>query len=209
VRPYPCAPPPRFKQPSHVTYDFTGELQLELKRNISRSLFSMTVTCDCDMLSRYVPGEFKKFNNNWDWAEDKRNTPQAFSHWTLKCSKGRALVCDIQGVGDVWTDPQIHTSYNTNDFGLGNCFQEGIDKFMQVFACLCCTSASVLGAPETFFEVIFSSVMFFDSCFLSESSLQSHLPAPGPHAHIQSRQGILLCASFSISHALNLRSGCQ
>jgi elongation factor 2 kinase len=102
----------------------------------------MTVTCECDTLSRYVPGEFKKFNNNWDWAEDKRNTPQAFSHWTLKYTNGRYLVCDIQGVGDVWTDPQIHTSYNTNDFGLGNCFQEGIDKFMQVRACLCSSSAS-------------------------------------------------------------------
>ncbi len=51
-------------------------------------------------------------------------------------SRGRLLVCDIQGVGDVWTDPQIHTSYETQDFGLGNCFQEGIDKFMQVLVCL-------------------------------------------------------------------------
>ena len=83
---------------------------MELKRNLPRSIFSMTVTCDCDALSRYVPGEFKKFNNNWDWAEDKRNTPQAFSHWTLQYSNGRALVCDIQGVGDVWTDPQFHTA---------------------------------------------------------------------------------------------------
>jgi hypothetical protein len=49
---------------SNLTYVFTGELQLELKRNISRSIFSMTVTCECDALSRYVPGEFKKFNNN-------------------------------------------------------------------------------------------------------------------------------------------------
>ena len=86
------------------------------------------------MLLRYVPGDFEKFNNNWDFVEDKRNTPQAFSHWTLEHSNGKFLVCDIQGVGDVWTDPQIHTSYETLDFGQGNCFQQGISQFMLVRA---------------------------------------------------------------------------
>lgn len=66
--------------------------------------------------------------------EEKRNTPQAFSHWTLQHSQGRFLVCDIQGVGDVWTDPQIHTSEERPDFGVGNCFQKGIDQFKMVRA---------------------------------------------------------------------------
>ena len=134
---------------------------------------------------RYV-----KYNNNWDWSDDKRNTPQvwfqntqcfilrhhlmshvsqAYSHYTWVKSGKKLLVCDIQvcqclvnhvrclrtalsyacvafwhvwrlcthtfthtqtnththshthtytrtyklilkqGVGDLWTDPQIHT----------------------------------------------------------------------------------------------------
>lgn len=38
-----------------------------------------------------------------------RHTPQAFSHFTYSFSMGAALCVDIQGVGDLYTDPQIHT----------------------------------------------------------------------------------------------------
>lgn len=34
---------------------------------------------------------------------------QAFSHFTFECSHHRLIVVDIQGVGDLYTDPQIHT----------------------------------------------------------------------------------------------------
>jgi len=36
-----------------------------------------------------------------------RNTPQAFSHFTYVASNGEHLVTDIQGVGDMYTDPQV------------------------------------------------------------------------------------------------------
>ena len=42
-------------------------------------------------------------------TEDQRNTPQAFSHFTYEASCQSMLVVDVQGVGDVYTDPQIHT----------------------------------------------------------------------------------------------------
>ena len=35
---------------------------------------------------------------------------QAFSHFTLEESAHELVVCDIQGVGDLYTDPQIHSS---------------------------------------------------------------------------------------------------
>ena len=35
---------------------------------------------------------------------------QAFSHFTFERSGHELIVVDIQGVGDLWTDPQIHTS---------------------------------------------------------------------------------------------------
>jgi hypothetical protein len=40
-----------------------------------------------------------------------------------------------QGVGDVWTDPQFHTSYPTSDFGKGNLEQMGIDGFFKSHKC--------------------------------------------------------------------------
>jgi len=49
--------------------------------------------------------------------------PQAFSHFTYVVSGGRYLVVDIQGVGDVYTDPQIH-SLDGKGFGLGNYGQQ-------------------------------------------------------------------------------------
>lgn len=37
-------------------------------------------------------------------------TFQAFSHFTFEASGHEQIVVDIQGVGDLYTDPQIHTS---------------------------------------------------------------------------------------------------
>ena len=62
------------------------------------------------------------------WDENKRNTPSAFTHFTLNISSNRLCVCDIQGVNDLYTDPQIHT-YNGYGFGAGNRGKEGINKF--------------------------------------------------------------------------------
>ena len=36
-----------------------------------------------------------------------RNTPQAYSHFTYEKSQRRLVVCDIQGVEDLFTDPQV------------------------------------------------------------------------------------------------------
>lgn len=44
---------------------------------------------------------------------------QAFSHFTFERSGHQLIVVDIQGVGDLYTDPQIHTEAGT-DFGDGN-----------------------------------------------------------------------------------------
>ena len=47
-------------------------------------------------VEKFIEGEYKKYNNNWNWADDERNTPQAFSHFTFEQSEHRILVCDIQ-----------------------------------------------------------------------------------------------------------------
>eukprot|EP01012_Entosiphon_sulcatum_P010089 TRINITY_DN15833_c0_g1_i1.p1 TRINITY_DN15833_c0_g1~~TRINITY_DN15833_c0_g1_i1.p1 ORF type:complete len:1179 (-),score=193.52 TRINITY_DN15833_c0_g1_i1:7-3516(-) len=83
----------------------------------------------------YLPGHYEKHNNNWGFvAAVERNTPQAFSHFTFHHTAGMYLVIDIQGVGDIYTDPQIH-SYDGSGFGLGNSGQEGIEKFFATHRC--------------------------------------------------------------------------
>eukprot|EP00997_Jenningsia_sp_PLL12_P002800 NODE_1497_length_1145_cov_92.618613_g1219_i0.p1 GENE.NODE_1497_length_1145_cov_92.618613_g1219_i0~~NODE_1497_length_1145_cov_92.618613_g1219_i0.p1 ORF type:complete len:250 (-),score=53.53 NODE_1497_length_1145_cov_92.618613_g1219_i0:56-805(-) len=84
----------------------------------------------------YMPKElFKKYNNNYGYVSiDERNTPQAFTHWTYSYTHGKMMVVDIQGVGDMYTDPQIHTA-DGQGFGIGNIGQEGIDRFLDTHHC--------------------------------------------------------------------------
>jgi len=85
-------------------------------------------------VEKYIEGDYKKYNNNWNWSDEQRNTPQAFSHFTWEASGHKILVCDIQGVGDVWTDPQIH-SRDQEGYGKGNMGKDGIEKFFESHKC--------------------------------------------------------------------------
>ncbi|KAG3173403.1 hypothetical protein PI126_g879 [Phytophthora idaei] len=83
----------------------------------------------------YIPGEYRKHNNNFgSVSDDERNTPQAFSHFTYEVSNHELLAVDIQGVGDLYTDPQIHT-LNGHDFGKGNLGVLGFQKFLSSHRC--------------------------------------------------------------------------
>jgi len=59
-----------------------------------------------------LTGEYEKHNDNSGGVYQstalhfQRNTPQAFSHFTWEASGKTLCVCDIQGVGDLYTDPQ-------------------------------------------------------------------------------------------------------
>ena len=82
----------------------------------------------------FIPGTYSKWNNNWDWSDELRNTPAAFSHFTWEASGHKLLVCDLQGVGDLLTDPQIHT-VDRQRYGKGNLGMEGIQKFLAAHRC--------------------------------------------------------------------------
>jgi len=59
---------------------------------------------------------------------------QAFSHFSFERSGHQLIVVDIQGVGDLWTDPQIHTA--TGDiYGDGNLGTRGMALFFHSHAC--------------------------------------------------------------------------
>ena len=66
-----------------------------------------------------MAGDYKKHNNNAgfvanvnmsnDERDAVRSTPQAFSHFTAALTRGEMIVVDVQGVDDLYTDPQVHS----------------------------------------------------------------------------------------------------
>ncbi|KAK8811382.1 hypothetical protein WA158_003116 [Blastocystis sp. Blastoise] len=86
-------------------------------------------------VERFMNGRYQKHNNNAGGVnEEERNTPQAFSHYTYEASVHTLIVVDIQGVGDIYTDPQIHTMNDTY-FGKGNLGEYGINSFLATHRC--------------------------------------------------------------------------
>nr|CAB3240932.1 eukaryotic elongation factor 2 kinase [Phallusia mammillata] len=87
-------------------------------------------------LENYIEGDYVKYNSNSGFVhdDDARATPQAFSHFTFECSQHRLIVVDIQGVGDLWTDPQIHT-YKGTEYGDGNLGTKGMGLFFFSHTC--------------------------------------------------------------------------
>lgn len=63
-----------------------------------------------------------------------RWTPQAFSHFTFDASAGRQLIVDIQGVGDLYTDPAVHSA-DQQGFGSGNMGPDGMLSFFLTHQC--------------------------------------------------------------------------
>ncbi|MES1916812.1 MAG: hypothetical protein MHM6MM_008598, partial [Cercozoa sp. M6MM] len=67
-------------------------------------------------------------------SEEERATPQAFSHFTFEASGRQLLICDVQGVSDLYTDPQIH-SRDGRGFGKGNLGERGFRRFLATHRC--------------------------------------------------------------------------
>ncbi|XP_072311829.1 eukaryotic elongation factor 2 kinase isoform X3 [Eucyclogobius newberryi] len=87
-------------------------------------------------LEHYIEGKYIKYNSNSGFVRDDniRLTPQAFSHFSFERSGHQLIVVDIQGVGDLYTDPQIHTEQGT-DFGDGNLGVRGMALFFHSHLC--------------------------------------------------------------------------
>ncbi|XP_015930457.2 eukaryotic elongation factor 2 kinase [Parasteatoda tepidariorum] len=87
-------------------------------------------------LEHYIEGDYIKYNSNSGFisCEKMRLTPQAFSHFTFERSGHELIVVDIQGVGDLYTDPQIHTASGMG-YGDGNLGSRGMALFFQTHVC--------------------------------------------------------------------------
>lgn len=113
-------------------------------------------------MEHFIEGSYIKYNSNSGFISSQatRLTPHAFSHFTFERSGHELLVVDIQGVGDLYTDPQIHTAHGS-EYGDGNLGVRGMALFFRSHNCNCvCTglgltpfdlapSEKQLGAPAS------------------------------------------------------------
>uniref|UniRef100_A0A3Q3AZX2 non-specific serine/threonine protein kinase n=1 Tax=Kryptolebias marmoratus TaxID=37003 RepID=A0A3Q3AZX2_KRYMA len=93
-----------------------------------------------------ITGEFRKFNNNNGDEIVPTNlleeTMLAFSHWTYEYTRGELLVLDLQGVGEVLTDPSVIKSGEKGSydmiFGPANLGDDAIRNFRAKHHCNSC-----------------------------------------------------------------------
>jgi len=84
-----------------------------------------------------IEGDYVKYNSNSGFVagdDAMRYTPQAFSHYTFELTRGYKICVDIQGVGDLYTDPQIHT-LDGEAYGEGNLGLRGMALFFRTHEC--------------------------------------------------------------------------
>eukprot|EP00997_Jenningsia_sp_PLL12_P003043 NODE_1547_length_1130_cov_125.521739_g1259_i0.p1 GENE.NODE_1547_length_1130_cov_125.521739_g1259_i0~~NODE_1547_length_1130_cov_125.521739_g1259_i0.p1 ORF type:complete len:266 (-),score=69.01 NODE_1547_length_1130_cov_125.521739_g1259_i0:333-1040(-) len=97
-------------------------------------------------------GKYVKFSNNFGYVSNGDPTPHAFSHFTWVASGGKALACDIQGVGCMYTDPQLHSNEGNGvyAYGMGDHGMDGIKRFFASHRCnhICRMLGLVQGAQQ-------------------------------------------------------------
>jgi elongation factor 2 kinase len=115
----------KFQMPK--TVDFVVPFLMEVTRDGKTLLYCV---------ESYIPGEYQKHSNNSGFVdvEHVRNTPHSFSHFTFERSGGQLLVCDIQGVNDLYTDPTVHTASGV-EFGGNNLGIKGMALFLYSHSC--------------------------------------------------------------------------
>ena len=102
-------------------------------------------------IERFIAGKdqygasFVKHNTNSGFVDLDlhRVTPQVFSAHTFYSSDGTRLVADIQGVGDLFTDPQVLS--NDYRFGDGDLGPRGMALFFKSFRH--CSFSDSMGIP--------------------------------------------------------------
>ena len=89
-------------------------------------------------VENYLPGKYIKYNNNAGWVTDniaeQTLVAQAFSHFSYQFTQGYLMIVDLQGVGGLLTDPQIHC-LDEDKFGVGNSGYIGFIRFFLTHNC--------------------------------------------------------------------------
>ncbi|KAM3135092.1 hypothetical protein pb186bvf_012738 [Paramecium bursaria] len=84
---------------------------------------------------RFFKGEFVKYNNNNGYIRNSIDSfnqfSQAFTAYTYFQSEGTMMICDVQGIGQYFTDPAINTKkggFDQTDIG-----EDGIKNYLVNF----------------------------------------------------------------------------
>ena len=78
-------------------------------------------------------GEFQRYTDNESWRNPSFETMMALSHWSHTSTQGKFMLCDLQGVGYLLTDPQIHSL--DDSWGQGDIGEEGMKNFYTAHYC--------------------------------------------------------------------------
>jgi hypothetical protein len=98
------------------------------------------------LVEELLPGSFAKYNNNGGWvARQNNNVAHAFSHFTYNYTGGELMVVDVQGVGDIFTDLQLH-SQRKGQFGPGDLGPQGMKMFFASHRCNPVCQSMALGS---------------------------------------------------------------
>jgi hypothetical protein len=112
---------------------------------IARLLFRIEALffCEAHLDPRVdsITRSFERYTNNFGDIANHSRTLLALSHWSYQSSGGNIMVTDLQGIGYMLTDPQIHkASTSTNEvvsvFGDGDCRSQGMSAFFKVIESL-------------------------------------------------------------------------
>ncbi len=88
----------------------------------------------------FINGRYEKYNNNAGWANatgpdaNQSLIAQALSHYSWQLTQGYLMIVDLQGVGNILTDPQIHC-LDSERFGKGNLGYQGMLMFFNTHQC--------------------------------------------------------------------------
>ncbi len=105
---------------------------------------------------------------------------QAFSHFTFERSAHKMIVVDVQGVGDLYTDPQIHT-VDGKGYGDGNLGTRGMALFFHSHTCN--SICEIMGLTE------------FDLALTEKAGLRRYLERSVSRTVVKGR--VSLCRTLS------------
>ena len=83
----------------------------------------------------FIPGQFKKWVNNYGYVSDEISSMPAFAHWSWWYTKGEKMIADLQGVRGftnyTLTDPVLMSG--SADGGRYGCTDTGVEGIILFF----------------------------------------------------------------------------